>query len=205
MCGIAGIFDASAGLDLEGGARRMAAELVHRGPDDEGIWLDASHGLALVHRRLAIIDVSPQGHQPMNSVSGRYVVVYNGEIYKFEEIRAELQAAGCAPAWRGHSDTEVLLAAVEAWGFEATLRRLVGMFDDPACFWRRPGGAGARSLNTPAAIALQAAAASISTPAAGLIVARNFGHCVADPCRTGLLAYGHADRLFKPAGGGGGL
>ena len=128
MCGIAGIFDASAGLDLEGGARRMAAELVHRGPDDEGIWLDASHGLALVHRRLAIIDVSPQGHQPMHSVSGRYVVVYNGEIYNFQEIRAELQAAGCAPAWRGHSDTEVLLAAVEAWGFEATLRRLVGMF-----------------------------------------------------------------------------
>ena len=128
MCGIAGFLGASAGFDLGGNAGRMAAELVHRGPDDEGIWLDASYGLALVHRRLAIIDVSSQGHQPMHSVSGRYVVVYNGEIYNFEEIRAELQAAGCAPAWRGHSDTEVLLAAVAAWGFEATLSRLVGMF-----------------------------------------------------------------------------
>ena len=80
MCGIAGIFDGPPELDLGGSARRMAAELVHRGPDDEGIWLDTSHGLALVHRRLAIIDVSPQGHQPMHSVGGRYVVVYNGEI-----------------------------------------------------------------------------------------------------------------------------
>ena len=128
MCGIAGIIDASSGFNLDGAARRMAAELLHRGPDDEGIWLDASCGLALVHRRLAIIDVSPHGHQPMHSVSGRYVAVYNGEVYNFEQIRAELQAARCAPAWRGHSDTEVLLAAVEAWGFAAALSRLVGMF-----------------------------------------------------------------------------
>jgi len=78
--------------------------------------------------RLAIIDVSPQGHQPMHSVSGRYVVVYNGEIYNFQQIRAELEAAGRAPAWRGHSDTEVLLAGIEAWGLEATLRRATGMF-----------------------------------------------------------------------------
>lgn len=128
MCGIAGIFGASAGLDLDASARRMAAELVHRGPDDEGIWLDPAHGLALAHRRLSIIDVSPQGHQPMHSVSGRYVVAYNGEIYNFEQIRSELAAAGRAPPWRGHSDTEVLLAAVESWGFEDTLVRVVGMF-----------------------------------------------------------------------------
>jgi asparagine synthase (glutamine-hydrolysing) len=128
MCGIAGIFGARAGLDLEASARRMAAELVHRGPDDEGIWLDPAHGLALAHRRLSIIDVSPQGHQPMHSVSGRYVVAYNGEIYNFEQIRSELAAAGRAPPWRGHSDTEVVLAAVEAWGVEDTLVRLVGMF-----------------------------------------------------------------------------
>jgi asparagine synthase (glutamine-hydrolysing) len=84
--------------------------------------------LALAHRRLAIIDVSPLGHQPMHSVGGRYVVAYNGEIYNFELIRSELEAERRAHNWRGHSDTEVLLAAVEAWGFEATLRRLVGMF-----------------------------------------------------------------------------
>lgn len=128
MCGIAGLLSAAAGLDLEGSARRMAATLVHRGPDDEGIWMDPVHGLALAHRRLAVIDVSPQGHQPMHSVSGRYVIVYNGEIYNFEQLRTELQAAGHAPAWRGHSDTEVFLAAVEAWGFDRAITRTVGMF-----------------------------------------------------------------------------
>ena len=128
MCGIAGLLAASAGFDLEGAARRMAAELVHRGPDDEGVWTDAAHGVALAHRRLAILDVSPQGHQPMHSTSGRFVVAYNGEIYNFAAIRDELAAAGLAPAWRGHSDTEILLAAVEAWGFEGALVRAVGMF-----------------------------------------------------------------------------
>jgi asparagine synthase (glutamine-hydrolysing) len=117
----------------------MAASLIHRGPDDEGIWTDPAHGVALAHRRLAIIDVSPQGHQPMQSVSGRYVLAYNGEIYNFERIRAELAAAGRAPAWRGHSDTEVLLAAVEAWGIEATLARTVGMF--AIALWDRTAGA----------------------------------------------------------------
>jgi asparagine synthase (glutamine-hydrolysing) len=128
MCGIAGLIGASAGFDLDGAARRMAAELVHRGPDDEGVWTDASHGLALAHRRLAILDVSPQGHQPMHSTSGRFVVAYNGEIYNFAEIRDELVSAGVAPAWRGHSDTEVLLAAIEAWGLDGALARAVGMF-----------------------------------------------------------------------------
>jgi asparagine synthase (glutamine-hydrolysing) len=128
MCGIAGFLGVPAGFDLQGGARRMAAELVHRGPDDEGIWLDPTHGLALAHRRLAIIDLSSQGHQPMHSAGGRYVVAYNGEIYNFDLIRMELEAGSPAHAWRGHSDTEVLLAAVEVWGFEVTLRRLVGMF-----------------------------------------------------------------------------
>ncbi len=128
MCGIAGLLGAPAGLDLEDAARRMATELVHRGPDDEGVWTDARHGLALAHRRLAILDLSPLGHQPMLSASGRFVLVYNGEIYNFAEIRDELRAAGLAPAWRGHSDTEVLLGAVEAWGLEGALARAVGMF-----------------------------------------------------------------------------
>jgi asparagine synthase (glutamine-hydrolysing) len=139
MCGIAGLLGAPAGTDLVAAARRMAASLIHRGPDDEGIWTDPAHGVALAHRRLAIIDVSPQGHQPMQSVSGRYVLAYNGEIYNFERIRAELAAAGRAPAWRGHSDTEVLLAAVESWGIEATLARTVGMF--AIALWDHTAGA----------------------------------------------------------------
>lgn len=106
----------------------MLEPIVHRGPDDSGRWIDADAGIALGHRRLSIIDLSPQGHQPMHSASGRYVVVFNGEIYNFEALRNELERSGASPRWRGHSDTEVLLAAVEAWGVEATLRRLVGMF-----------------------------------------------------------------------------
>ena len=122
------MIDARGGTELAAAAKRMAAQLAHRGPDDEGVWVDPAHGFALAHRRLSIIDLSPQGHQPMHSASGRHVAAYNGEIYNFEEIRAALTAQGRAPAWRGHSDTEVLLAAVEAWGFEEALDRTVGMF-----------------------------------------------------------------------------
>lgn len=106
----------------------MARQLHHRGPDDCGSWFDPAGGVGLGHRRLSIVDVSPAGHQPMVSASARYVLSYNGEIYNFEAIRAELRAAGRAPPWRGHSDTEVLLAAVEAWGIVKTLAKLVGMF-----------------------------------------------------------------------------
>ena len=128
MCGIAGFINARTGTDLASAARRMADCLVHRGPDDYGVWVDTGHGVALAHRRLSIIDLSPQGHQPMLSASGRYVLAFNGEIYNFADIRAELHRQGSAPAWRGHSDTEVLLAAIESWGFESALTRAVGMF-----------------------------------------------------------------------------
>lgn len=128
MCGIAGLINAPAGIDMAAAARRMADQIVHRGPDDEGVWVDPAHGVALAQRRLSIIDLSPQGHQPMHSASGRYVVTYNGEIYNFDETREALDAEDRAPAWRGHSDTEVLLAAIEAWGFDAALDRTVGMF-----------------------------------------------------------------------------
>jgi len=127
MCGIAGLWRRRGG-DAGATAQRMALQLVHRGPDDSGVWHDLATGVALGFRRLSIIDTSPAGHQPMQSASGRYTVVFNGEVYNFESIRRELIESGNAPAWRGHSDTEVLLAAFEAWGLEAAVQRFVGMF-----------------------------------------------------------------------------
>jgi asparagine synthase (glutamine-hydrolysing) len=129
MCGIAG-FLASQTLPATANVvlQNMSDAIIHRGPDDGGAWIDAAAGIALGQRRLSIIDLSPAGHQPMLSASGRHVIVFNGEIYNYEALRRELEAAGAAPAWRGHSDTEVLLAAVEYWGIEKTLERLDGMF-----------------------------------------------------------------------------
>ncbi|BAE52824.1 Asparagine synthase [Paramagnetospirillum magneticum AMB-1] len=103
----------------------MAATLVHRGPDDDGAWVDDDAGVALGFRRLAIIDLTPQGHQPMTSHDGRWVISFNGEIYNHADLRARL---GESMAWRGHSDTEVLLEAVSAWGIEAALAAFDGMF-----------------------------------------------------------------------------
>ncbi len=106
----------------------MADRIVHRGPDDHGVWTDADAGLALAHRRLSILDLSPTGHQPMVSASARWVIAYNGEVYNHLDLRRALESAGAAPAWRGRSDTETLLACIEAWGVEETLKRSVGMF-----------------------------------------------------------------------------
>lgn len=128
MCGITGFLgfpaEASAGDVL----RSMAAAIAHRGPDDDGYWLDAENEVALGHRRLSIVDLSPNGHQPMVSADGRFVIAFNGEIYDFREVRSELEACGLAPPWRGHSDTEVVLAAISAWGVERALQRFTGMF-----------------------------------------------------------------------------
>lgn len=130
MCGIAGIFHGRSfgegGEALRALAARMGDTLAHRGPDDAGVWVDASAGLALAHRRLSIIDLSAAGHQPMASASGRFRIVFNGEIYNFRALRARLERGGAA--FRGHSDTEVLLAAIEAWGLEAALADANGMF-----------------------------------------------------------------------------
>lgn len=126
MCGIAGIFSKNQGANaalLHNLATKMGTAIASRGPDDSGVWVDAEQGLALSHRRLAIIDLSPEGHQPMESASGRYVLVFNGEIYNYQELRKKLTCS-----WRGHSDTEVMLAAFEAWGVEEALKSLNGMF-----------------------------------------------------------------------------
>ncbi len=104
----------------------MIEPIRHRGPDDHGTWVDEAAGVALAHRRLSILDLSPAGHQPMAAAEGRYHIVYNGEIYNHPELRRELEHRGVR--FRGHSDTEVLLAGVVEWGVEATIRRAVGMF-----------------------------------------------------------------------------
>lgn len=129
MCGIAGFFTAGALPEQAGEwARAMGDTLAHRGPDGRDEWLDEGAGIALAHRRLSIVDLSPAGQQPMASADGRWVIVFNGEIYNHPELRRQLEATGLAPAWRGHSDTETLLAAVSAWGLVTALQRAVGMF-----------------------------------------------------------------------------
>ena len=108
----------------------MIRPLAHRGPDDEGVWVDAEAGVGLGHRRLAIVDLSPAGHEPMHSADGRFVLTFNGEIYNHPELRKALGDEGAAPegGWRGHSDTEVFLQGIVTWGLEETLRRSAGMF-----------------------------------------------------------------------------
>ena len=126
MCGIAGFIDPLT-AEPEATCRAMARALVHRGPDDTGYWVQRDIGLGLAHRRLSIVDLSPAGHQPMRSASGRHEIVFNGEIYNHLALRRQLEDGG-AYVWRGHSDTETLLAAIEAWGIQTTLKRCVGMF-----------------------------------------------------------------------------
>jgi asparagine synthase (glutamine-hydrolysing) len=130
MCGLTGFLHPG-GFEAESAqaiARRMADTLAHRGPDDGDVWVDAVAGVALAHRRLSILDLSSAGRQPMTSACGRYIIVLNGEIYNHLELRRTLETTNSAPPWRGHSDTETLLAALAAWGVEAALKRCVGMF-----------------------------------------------------------------------------
>jgi asparagine synthase (glutamine-hydrolysing) len=129
VCGIAGCVDFGARTtfeDLLAIARDMANRISYRGPDDSGTWADPTSGVALGHRRLSIIDLSPAGHQPMLSGDGRHALTYNGEIYNYLELQRELIALG--HTFRGHSDTEVVLAAVRQWGLARALERFNGMF-----------------------------------------------------------------------------
>ena len=127
MCGIAGILS-SADDTFVPDLKRMKDTLQHRGPDSDGLWTDLDVGIGLAHRRLAVVDISEAGHQPMASPSGRFVISYNGEIYNHLDLRAELEGVNSTIHWRGHSDTETLVVAIDTWGLSATVDRLVGMF-----------------------------------------------------------------------------
>jgi asparagine synthase (glutamine-hydrolysing) len=129
MCGIIGYFNLAADQspqEMRQSVERMATTLRHRGPDDAGVWTDPKAGIALGFRRLAILDLSSNGAQPMTSADGRYVIIFNGEIYNHRELRAELEESGFS--FRGTSDTEVMLAGCSRWGAEATVPKLWGMF-----------------------------------------------------------------------------
>jgi len=139
MCGIAGLIERKStppAAELKAMGEAMAATLAHRGPDDRGVWVDAEEGAVLAHTRLAIIDLSPAGAQPMVSSCGGFVLCYNGEVYNAAELRAELEGNG--RAFRGHSDTEVIVEGCAEWGVEATVKRLIGMF--ALALWERRAG-----------------------------------------------------------------
>ncbi len=129
MCGITGFFDTTHSFSPEmqlNIVTRMSESIRHRGPDDSGAWSEAETGIALGFRRLAILDLSPTGHQPMQSADERFVIVFNGEIYNFISLRAELSQLG--HFFRGTSDTEIMLAAIRQWGLQPAVQRFNGMF-----------------------------------------------------------------------------
>ena len=113
-------------MELEEGVLKMLSPLRHRGPDSGGVWADGTSGVALGHRRLAVLDLSTSGNQPMHSHGGRYVITYNGEIYRLQAIRDDLVASG--RGFVGTSDTEVMLVAFEEWGVESSVKMFVGTF-----------------------------------------------------------------------------
>lgn len=143
MCGIAGLWLHKQAATLGLAVRQMTATLAHRGPDGEGVWVDETAQLGLGHRRLAILDLSPQGAQPMQSAAGN-VLVLNGEIYNYRELRRELTAQG--DRFQSQTDTEVLLAGLERWGSRPVCknagecsRLLFGTPRNAACTWRGTG------------------------------------------------------------------
>lgn len=125
MCGIVGYINTKK-IDDRDVIQKMMRAIIHRGPDDEGYWVSDNHNVVLGHRRLSILDLSKEGHQPMQSACGRYILVFNGEVYNFVKLRVELELLG--NKFRGHSDTEVMLAAISQWGLEAAVKKFNGMF-----------------------------------------------------------------------------
>ncbi len=130
MCGIAGFLESqrSHSQDPSSVLKNMGKAINHRGPDDSDVWLNKSSKVGFAHQRLSIVDLTPAGHQPMRSHSGRYTLVYNGEIFNHLKLRSALEKKGQAPVWKGHSDTETLLAGIESWGLAKTLQKCIGMF-----------------------------------------------------------------------------
>ena len=129
MCGIIGFWNLSQDYNiaqLRAMTQLMSNTLLNRGSDDQGIWIEEESGIALGHQRLAIVDLSPEGHQPMKSADERYIITFNGEIYNFLELRQQLEQLG--HNFRGHSDTEVMLTAICHWGLEEAIKQFVGMF-----------------------------------------------------------------------------
>lgn len=130
MCGFAGfLFDGKGdSLNFESNLRKMSDAIIHRGPDDSGQWFDILNGIGLAHRRLSILDLSKAGHQPMISRSGRYVIAFNGEIYNHQDIRIQIEKTNHSVMWKGHSDTETILEAIETFGLQESLQKFTGMF-----------------------------------------------------------------------------
>ena len=127
MCGIVGYLTKDKSVSKET-IEYMAEQIRHRGPDAKGTWAEPNGRVALAHRRLSIVDLSDAGAQPMCSPSGTWVISYNGEIYNHRDLRKIIDSEGWNIAWRGHSDTETLVVAIECWGFQPTLDRIRGMF-----------------------------------------------------------------------------
>jgi asparagine synthase (glutamine-hydrolysing) len=131
MCGIAGFLSQNLALNKDNikfTINEMCRQISTRGPDAFGDWSDPEFGIAFGHRRLSIVDLTEAGAQPMHSNSGRWILTFNGEIYNHQKLRSELEKSSMAPVWRGHSDTETLLAGFDAWGIRATIEKCVGMF-----------------------------------------------------------------------------
>lgn len=127
MCGISGYYSKSSPITVDT-INKMNSAIFHRGPDNSGVWKDKETGVFFGHQRLSILDLSPAGHQPMQSSSGRYIITYNGEIYNHLDLRKEIKIKNPTMKWKSSSDTETLLAGIETFGIELTLDKIIGMF-----------------------------------------------------------------------------